>query len=92
MSEWRGTFSHDGGALTNQGIHYIDLIKFLAGKPVSTFCKMDTFGAEIEVEDTALGLVKFKNKIMANVEVTTSTRPDDIEASISILGTKDLLK
>ena len=25
---------------------------------------------------------------MANVEVTTSTRPDDIEASISILGTK----
>ena len=88
MSEWRGTFSHDGGALTNQGIHYIDLIKFLAGKPVSTFCKMDTFGAEIEVEDTALGLVKFKNKILANVEVTTSTRPDDIEASISILGTK----
>ena len=88
MSEWRGTFSHDGGALTNQGIHYIDLLKFLAGKPISTFCKMDTLGVDIEVEDTAIGLVKFERKILANVEVTTCTRPKDIEASISILGSK----
>ena len=88
MSTWRGTFSHDGGALTNQGIHYIDLVKFLGGKPISTFCKMDTLGVNVEVEDTALGLVKFKKKILANIEVTTSTRPEDIEASISILGSK----
>ena len=26
MAPWRGTFSHDGGALTNQGIHHIDLL------------------------------------------------------------------
>ena len=88
LSDWRGTFSHDGGALTNQGIHYVDLVKFLAGKPVSTFCKMDTFGAKIEVEDTVVGLVKFQNKTLANIEVTTSTRPTDIEASISLIGTK----
>ena len=88
LSDWRGTFSHDGGALTNQGIHYVDLVKFLAGRPVSTFCKMDTFGAKIEVEDTVVGLVKFQNKTLANIEVTTSTRPTDIEASISLIGTK----
>ena len=27
LSDWRGTFSHDGGALTNQGVHYIDLLR-----------------------------------------------------------------
>ena len=32
LSKWRGTFSHDGGALTNQGIHHIDLIRYLGGE------------------------------------------------------------
>ena len=26
LSKWRGTYSHDGGALTNQGIHHLDLL------------------------------------------------------------------
>src|SRR5207244_4064758 len=28
---WRGTWSLDGGALTNQGIHYLDLLLYLLG-------------------------------------------------------------
>ena len=29
---WRGTYSHDGGALTNQGVHYIDILRHLGEK------------------------------------------------------------
>ena len=32
LADWRGTFSHDGGALTNQGIHHLDAMRFLCGE------------------------------------------------------------
>lgn len=85
---WRGTFSHDGGALTNQGIHYIDLLRFLAGDISAVNSSLSTRLAKIEVEDTATALVKFKSGASGMIEVTTAARPRDFEASISILGSK----
>ena len=34
---WRGTWAMDGGALTNQGIHYIDLLQYLMGDAVTVY-------------------------------------------------------
>ena len=62
--KWRGTFSHDGGALTNQGIHHIDLIRYLGGEIKNISCKMSTLGAKIEVEDTKLLVILSLKKIM----------------------------
>jgi predicted dehydrogenase len=90
LSKWRGTFSHDGGALTNQGIHHLDLIKYLVGDISSVYCEMKTLGVKLEVEDTALSIIKFKNGAIGNLEVTTAARPDDFEASISIMGEKGM--
>ena len=90
LSKWRGTFSHDGGALTNQGIHHLDLLKYLVGDINSVNCEMKTLGVKLEVEDTALSIIKFKNGAIGNVEVTTAARPDDFEASISIMGEKGM--
>ena len=86
MSKWEETFSHDGEALTNQGIHHLDLIKYLVGDISSVYCKMDTLGAKLEVEDTALSIIQFKNGAVGNLGVTTAARPDDFEASISVMG------
>ena len=60
MSEWRGTYSHDGGALTNQGIHHIDLLRYLNGEIKSVKAIMRTLGSKIEVEDTALATLHLK--------------------------------
>lgn len=90
LSKWRGTFSHDGGALTNQGIHHLDLLKYLVGDIDTVNCKMKTLGVKLEVEDTALSIIKFKSGAIGNLEVTTAARPDDFEASISILGQKGM--
>ena len=38
MSIWRGTYSHDGGALTNQGIHYIDMLIYFANNITDVSC------------------------------------------------------
>ena len=82
MSVWRGTFSHDGGALTNQGIHHIDLLRYLNGEIKSVRAIMRTLGSKIEVEDTVLATLTFQNGSVGNLEITTAARPDDFEASI----------
>lgn len=90
LSAWRGTFSHDGGALTNQGIHHLDLLRYLFGEVKGVCTKMATLGADIEVEDAAVGVFNFASGAVGTLEVTTSARPDDFEASISIVGSKGL--
>lgn len=83
---WRGTWAMDGGALTNQGIHYIDLLQYLVGDVESVFSRIATQLVNVEVEDTAVATIRFKSGALGVVEVTTAARPDDFEASISILG------
>ena len=90
MSEWRGTYSHDGGAITNQGIHHIDLLRYLGGELESVNTIMSTLGADIEVEDSVVSIFKYGNGAIGSLEVTTAARPDDFEASLSIVGSKGL--
>ena len=90
LSDWRGTFSHDGGALTNQGVHYIDLLRHLGGEIKSVFVIMKTLGANIETEDTAVSVFNFENGAVGTLEVTTAARPKDFEASLSVVGSKGL--
>jgi UDP-N-acetyl-2-amino-2-deoxyglucuronate dehydrogenase len=90
MAPWRGTFSHDGGALTNQSIHHVDLIRYLGGEVTRVNAQMRTLGADIEVEDTVTATFAFEGNAVGLVEATTAARPDDFEASISIVGSEGL--
>ncbi len=90
MAPWRGTFSHDGGALSNQGIHHVDLLRHLGGEVKRVNAVMRTLGADIEVEDTVVATLVYESGAVGNVEVTTAARPDDFEASLSIVGSKGL--
>ncbi len=90
MAPWRGTFSHDGGALTNQGIHHVDLLRYLGGEIDSVSATMRTFGANIEVEDSVVATIKYRCGAIGSLEVTTAARPDDFEASLSIVGSEGM--
>lgn len=83
---WRGTWAEDGGVLTNQAIHHIDMLGWLMGEVESVFAKSTRALVNIEAEDTAVATVKFKNGALGVVEATSATRPDDLEGSISVLG------
>lgn len=85
LAPWRGTFAQDGGALTNQGIHHVDLLRYLGGEVQKANAVMRTLGAEIEVEDTVVGMMTYSNETVGLLEVTTAARPDDFEASISLV-------
>ena len=90
LAPWRGTFSHDGGALTNQCIHHVDLLRYLGGEIVRVNASMRTLGAEIEVEDTVVATMEYGSGAVGVLEGTTAARPDDFEASLSIVGSKGL--
>jgi predicted dehydrogenase len=90
LAPWRGTFSHDGGALTNQGIHHVDLLRYLGGEIESVNTTMRTQGSNVEVEDTAIAMFKYSGNAVGSLEVTTAARPDDFEASLSIVASKGL--
>jgi len=83
---WRGKFISDGGVITNQAIHHIDALQWVMG-PIEAVCASGTAQLnDIEVDDTTVAVIRFKNGALGAIEATTATRPDDVEASLSILG------
>jgi predicted dehydrogenase len=86
QASWRGTWSMDGGVLTNQASHHIDLLEWMMGKVDSVYAKGIQAMADIEAEDTAVVVLKFRNGGIGVIEATTAIRPKDLEGSLSVLG------
>ena len=86
QDSWRGTWAYDGGVLTNQASHHVDLLEWMMGDVESVFAKGKHALADIEAEDTAVVILKFRNGALGVIEATTAIRPKDLEGSISILG------
>ena len=86
QDSWRGTWKYDGGVLTNQASHHVDLLEWMLGDVESVFAKSTTALVNIEAEDTAVVTLKFRNGALGIIEATTATRPKDLEGSLSILG------
>ena len=86
QDSWRGTWAMDGGVLTNQASHHIDLLEWMMGDVQSVFAKSTTALVDIEAEDTAIVTLKFRNGALGLIEATTAVRPKDLEGSLSILG------
>jgi len=85
---WRGTWELDGGgALMNQGIHGIDMLQWLAGDILSVNARCATLARNIEVEDTAVITVKFKNGALGVIEGATSVYPGQ-DTIFSVHGEK----
>jgi UDP-N-acetyl-2-amino-2-deoxyglucuronate dehydrogenase len=85
---WRGTFALDGGCCTNQGIHHLDMLRYLVGNVKRVSARMKTFNADIEVEDTVTAMLEFDSGALGVLEITTAARPRDYESSLSVVGTK----
>jgi UDP-N-acetyl-2-amino-2-deoxyglucuronate dehydrogenase len=86
QASWRGKWAEDGGVLANQASHHVDLLEWMMGDVDSVVAMGRTALVDIEAEDTAVSLVRFRNGALGVIEATTATRPTDLEGSISILG------
>ena len=88
QDKWRGTWAYDGGVLSNQASHHVDMLEWFFGDVVSVHARAITALVNIEAEDTAVATLKFKNGALGIIEATTAVRPRDLEGSLSILGEK----
>lgn len=74
--EWRGTWALDGGGcLMNQGVHYVDLLRWMMGPVKSIVAKCRTAAHTIEVEDIATALLTFENGATGVLEASTAVYP-----------------
>lgn len=88
QAAWRGTWAMDGGVLTNQASHHIDMLEWMMGEVESVYAVSSTALVDVETEDTAVVTLRFRNGALGAIEATTAARPTDLEGSISILGEK----
>ena len=74
---WHGTWKMDGGgALMNQGIHAIDLLRWFGGDVKDVSSRTATLAHErIEVEDTAGAVLSFRNGAIGIIEGSTAAYP-----------------
>jgi len=91
QARWRGTWEFDGGAFMNQASHYVDLLDWLIG-PVEEVQAMMSTTRDIEVEDTGVLNVRWRNGALGSMSVTMLTYPKNLEGSISILGEKGTVR
>jgi len=88
---WHGTWSQDGGVINQQAIHHVDAINWLLGPIKSVNATITNRLNNLEAEDTLVAIMKFKNGALGTIEATTAARPEDFEASLSVVGEKGMV-
>jgi predicted dehydrogenase len=93
-AKWRGTWEQDGGALMNQCIHNIDLLRWMMGDEIECVVGMtDRLKHDyIEAEDLGIALIKFKNGSYGIIEGTTNVYPRNLEETLYLFGEKGTVK
>ncbi len=91
---WRGTWEQDGGALMNQCIHNIDLLRWMLGDDIIEVIGMtDRLNHPyIEAEDLGIALVRFSNGAYGIIEGTTDIYPKNLEETLYLFGEKGTVK
>lgn len=94
QAPWRGKWASDGGALMNQCIHGIDLLRWMFGDEVEEVYGQtrQQFHDYLEAEDVGMAVVKFKNGAIATIEGTTNVYPQNLEETLYIFGENGTVK
>ena len=74
---WRGTWNLEGGGvLVNQAPHQLDLFQWFMGPIAEVYgCWGNLNHPYIEVEDTAIAVIRFANGALGNIVVSNSQKP-----------------
>lgn len=94
QAPWRGTWAEDGGALMNQCIHGIDLLRWMMGDEVEEVygATRQQFHDYLEAEDVGMAVVKFRNGAIGTIEGTTNVYPKNLEETLYIFGENGTVK
>ena len=91
---WRGKWASDGGALMNQCIHGIDLLRWMMGDEVEEVYGVtrQQFHNYLECEDIGMAVLKFKNGAIGTIEGTVKVFPKNLEETLYLFGETGTVK
>ena len=94
QANWRGKWASDGGALMNQCIHGIDLLRWMLGSEIDEIYGVtrQRFHDYLEAEDVGMAVIKFKNGAIGTVEGTVNVYPKNLEETLYVFGEKGTVK
>ena len=94
QAKWRGTWAQDGGALMNQCIHGIDLLRWMMGDEIDEIYGVtkQQFHGYLECEDIGMAVVRFKNGAVGTIEGTTNVYPKNLEETLYLFGENGTVK
>ncbi len=94
QASWRGTWKNDGGALMNQCIHGIDLLRWMMGDEIEEVYGVtkQQFHDYLECEDIGMAVIKFKNGSIGTIEGTTNVYPKNLEETLYLFGKSGTIK
>lgn len=94
QAQWRGKWASDGGALMNQCIHGIDLLRWMMGNEVDEVYGVtrQQYHNYLECEDVGLAIVKFKNGSVGTIEGTVNVYPKNLEETLYLFGETGTVK
>jgi len=72
---WRGTLAFDGGALLNQGVHYVDLLRWCMGPVAEVTAVCATRAHQMEAEDVAIAMLRFTSGAVGTIVASTAVFP-----------------
>jgi UDP-N-acetyl-2-amino-2-deoxyglucuronate dehydrogenase len=91
-AKWRGTWELDGGAFMNQASHYVDLLNWLIGPVECVQAMTGTLARNIQVEDTGVMNIRWRNGALGSMSVTMLAYPKNLEGSITVLGERGTVR
>lgn len=93
QDDWRGKWATDGGALMNQCIHGIDLLRWMMGDEIESIygSVRNQYHPYIEAEDVGVAVVNFKNGAVATIEGTVNS-VDDFEETLCVFGEDGMVR
>ncbi len=94
QAAWRGKWASDGGALMNQCIHGIDLLRWMLGGEIEevygVICQQ--YHEYLETEDVGMAVLKFKNGTIGTIEGTVNVYPQNLEETLYLFGENGTVK
>jgi predicted dehydrogenase len=86
--DWHGDEKRSGGILFNQGIHALDLMLKICGKPVRMTGTMENRGRAAPFADTFRGSIEFREGAIGAINITTHSPLRKHENKLIVTGTR----
>lgn len=74
---WRASMAGGGGSLMNQGVHNVDLLRWLCGSVEQVTAQYGTIGHDIDAEDTTVATLRFSSGALGMISTSTATPPGE---------------